>query len=379
MEKFNNNLKQFIEIIKTNYPEQSDLIDNYYVFDENTNDKYLQEFIGICKNIGNDISTKNEIIFSEGSIVLPNIDFYSIWNDENLTDEQKENIWKYLQTLYIFAFEHIRDTDFKSIMKELKKIGSDTSNLDEETQTFINIIESLTNKYSKEDGKEEINEETDDGPSFPTPDLFGGVIGDLAKEIVNEIDPNELNIENPSEILNSLLSGNFDENNDKSGIVNLVKNITGKIQDKITSGSLNEEQLFGEAQKVMKNFSKGGIPGMGKGMPNMAGMSEMFSTMMNSGMMGEMDEESKNIVNQASNIINNKGATNINPGKLQSQAKLKTTRDRLRKKLEEKKKILEEKKKSLENNTPQDIDLDSLAKEIENIGNNKENKKHKKK
>ena len=47
----------------------------------------------------------------------------------------------------------------------------------------------------------------------------------------------------------------------------LVKNITGKIQDKISSGHLDESQLFSEAQNVMKNFSKGGSKGPG-GMGN---------------------------------------------------------------------------------------------------------------
>ena len=103
------NLKQFIEIIKTNYPSQAEDIDSYYSF-ENSTDRYLNEFIENCKTIGNDISTKNEIIFSKGTIVLQNIDFNTIWNDEQLTDEQRENIWKYLQTLYVFAYEYIKES-----------------------------------------------------------------------------------------------------------------------------------------------------------------------------------------------------------------------------------------------------------------------------
>jgi len=367
MEKFNDNLSQFINIIKKNYPAQIDKIDSYYNF-ENPGDKYLNEFVGICKTIGNDISTKNEIIFSKGNTVLTNVDFYVIWNDDNLSDDQKENIWKYLQTLYIFAFEHIRDSDFKSIMKEFKKLGSNTEELDEESKTFINIIESLTNKYSNENiDDNDIDEDNNDNAGFSTPDLFGGVIGDLAKEIVNEIDPTEINIENPSEILNSLLSGNFDEENDKSGIANLVKNITGKIQDKISSGHINEADLFGEAQNVMKNFSKGSK------MKGMGNMGEMFSNIMKSGMASGLDEEAASIVKEASNIIDKGLPTNITPGQLQSKAKLKSTRDRLRKKLEEKKKILDSKKKDIEyeNSSSKNIDLDALAKEIEEIGNNK--------
>ena len=51
------------------------------------------------------------------------------------------------------------------------------------------------------------------------------------------------------------MSGNFDINNDSSGIYGF-KNITGKIQSKLESGSLNEDALFSEAQNVMKSFGK---------------------------------------------------------------------------------------------------------------------------
>ena len=36
-----------------------------------------------------------------------------------------------------FSYEYIKDTDFKSIIKELKKIGSNTQDLDEDTNNGI--------------------------------------------------------------------------------------------------------------------------------------------------------------------------------------------------------------------------------------------------
>lgn len=381
MDKFNDNLKQFIEIIKKNYPSQSEKINEYYNFD-NPGDRYVTEFIDNSKIIGNDISTKNEIIFSKGNLVLKNVDFHTIWNDEELTDEQRENIWKYLQTLYIFSYEHMKDSDFKTIMKELKKMGSNKENLDEDTKTFMNIIDSLTDKYNKGNA-DETNEDGDENdkessiPGIPTPDLFGGVIGNLAKEIAEEIDPSQLNLEDPSALLKNLLSGNFDENNDNSGITNLVKNITHKIQDKITSGDFDETALFSEAQNVMKNFSSN---------KNLGGLDpmKMFSNMMSSGMMDGLNQEDKEFVNQAANIVNNPQSSGATPQSLQSQVDLRGRRDRLRKKLEEKKRKLEEKKREKEainnSNYEENIDLDALAREIEGIGeNNTNNKKNKNK
>lgn len=379
MEKFNENLKQFIDVLKKKYPKQKENIENYYNFD-NPGSKYIDEFLENCKNCGDDISSKNEIIFSKGSKILNNVDFYSIWNNtdddsdndesKELSDEQRENIWKYLHTLYIFAYEYRCEKDFKLIMNELK--SKDVSTLDEEGKTFRNIIEGLSIQNRKPDNSELESEDCDkkaSNSSIPVPDLFNGVIGNLAKEIAEEIDPSKINIEDPSKLLSSLMNGNLDESNDDSGIFDLVKDITGKIQNKLSSGNLNEEQLFSEAQNMMKSFAGGqsGIPGMDKNFNPM----NMFNNIMKSGMMDGLDPENKDIVEEASNIIRNKGMSGTTSSQLTNKAQLKSTRDRLRSKLEKKKKLLEEKQKKKkdkeETQNHEDIDLDALADEIEGM------------
>ena len=221
MEKFNENLKQFIDVLKKKYPEQKENIENYYNFD-NPGNKYIEEFLENCKNCGDDISSKNEIIFSKGSKILNNVDFYAIWNNTNddsddndeskeLNEEQRENIWKYLHTLYIFAYEYRCEKDFKFIMNEIK--SKDVSSLDEEGKTFRNIIEGLSIQNRKQDNDELESEDCDkkdNKPSIPVPDLFNGVIGNLAKEIAEEIDPSKINIDDPSKLLSSLMNGNLD-------------------------------------------------------------------------------------------------------------------------------------------------------------------------
>lgn len=379
MEKFNENLKQFIDVLKKKYPEQKENIENYYNFD-NPGSKYIDEFLENCKNCGDDISSKNEIIFSKGSKILNNVDFYSIWNNtdddsdndesKELSEEQRENIWKYLHTLYIFAYEYRCEKDFKLIMNELK--SKDVSTLDEEGKTFRNIIEGLSIQNRKPDNSELESEDCDkkaSNSSIPVPDLFNGVIGNLAKEIAEEIDPSKINIEDPSKLLSSLMNGNLDESNDDSGIFDLVKDITGKIQNKLSSGNLNEEQLFSEAQNMMKSFAGGqsGIPGMDKNFNPM----NMFNNIMKSGMMDGLDPENKDLVEEASNIIRNKGMSGTTSSQLTNKAQLKSTRDRLRSKLEKKKKLLEEKQKRKkdkeETQNHEDIDLDALADEIEGM------------
>ena len=104
MEKFNDNLKQLLGQVTKVFPEQAEVINSHYNF-ENAGDVYLKQFYANCRTMGNDVSNKNEIIFSQEFTILENVDFYSIWNSEKLNKEMKQNIWKYLHTLYIYAYE----------------------------------------------------------------------------------------------------------------------------------------------------------------------------------------------------------------------------------------------------------------------------------
>jgi len=377
MDKFNENLKLLLEQINKVFPEQQEHINSIYNFEE-PGDKYLRSFYLNCRTMGDDVSSKNEIIFSKENTILDGVDFYEIWNSEKLNGDMKKNIWKYLHTLYIYAYEYEKDQDLKTIMQELRKMGGNRESMDEDTRTLANIIDSLTGKFDKapEGMEEEDKQQDSDEPfsNFAAPELFDGMIGDLAKEIADEINPDELNLDDPSQLLKDLMSGNFDMENDNSGISNLVKNITGKIQNKLASGNLDETALFAEAQNVMQNFGKGGKSNNAFG----GQMGKMFETMMQGGMgnmAGGMDQEQMNIFKNAQNIVNNGGAGNAQA--LKTEYDRKVTKDRLRAKLELKRKELEDKEKELAEKAKMqadyeaNVDLDALAAEIEAIGSDK--------
>lgn len=352
MERFNSTLQEFLNIIKTNFPNQQEQIDKHYNFETNT-DKYINEFLKNCEDKGDDISTKNEIIFSRNQVLLNSVDFYTIWNEETLEDNQRENIWNYIHSLYIFAFEYIKEENLKDILKNIKKIGTDRNSLDEHTRTFLNIVDTLTEKYtkksktdtdtdSKDDSSVDEDDENSDDPTggfFNMPDMFNGIIGDLAKEIAQDLDPSKLDLSNPMEMLQDLLSGNYDENNDKTGVGSLIKNIVSKIQTKIESGEISKDSLMDEAQNIMKSF-KGGK----KGKFNMfKKMMDQMNIDINDETKENMTSAQKDMYEQAQKIINNvgKNVASNDVGQLRKKMELMSTRDRLRKKLEEKKKLME--------------------------------------
>ena len=361
MEKFNKNLQELLGQLCNLFPEQREKIEKNYIFNEATNDKYLIQFYENCKYLGDDMSSKNEIIFSKENIILDDIDFYSIWNSDVITSETKENIWKYLYTMYIFAYESIKEKDVKSVIKQLKRMSSSGKDLDKDTQILLNIVDSLTGKFSKTDDISLDDEDNkDQSNNFKAPDMLNGLIGDLAQEIASELDPEMINIDDPSKILKDLLSGNFDEENDKSGITNLVKNITGKIQDKLLNGNIDESKLFNEAQSVINQLG---------GQNSNSPLGELFQKMMGSG----LDGDNKELFANAANILNNNGSTNINSKILESDLSKNKTRDRLRNKLEKKKQALKEREENLDSlstlqtQSNDNIDIDAIANEIENI------------
>jgi hypothetical protein len=253
LENFNNTLEELLNIVIKISPDMNNTIKKNYTFPLKTS-IYLEKFLKNCENKGYDISTKNEIIFSEHSTIIEYIDFYNLWNDEMIDDINRENIWKYLHTLYIYAIQSKHNKHVDDLYNILK---NSESKITEEMQTFLNIIESL--RYNIENNKDidniDLNDlgdiETEDS-GFNMPDLFGGEIGNLAKEIANDIDPSLINLDDPSKLLQNLMSGNLE---DDSGIKDLVSNITGKIQSKINSGEVNENDLYTEAENMMKQFN----------------------------------------------------------------------------------------------------------------------------
>lgn len=95
-------------------------------------------------------------------------------------------------------------------------------------------------------------------------------IGQLAKEISDELNPDDLkNLENPGDILGSLF-GNGDSN---SNLSNIIGKVVSKVGNKLKDGSIDHGKLANEANNIMS--SMGGLPNMG------GNMGDIFKNMFN--------------------------------------------------------------------------------------------------
>jgi hypothetical protein len=156
-------------------------------------------------------------------------------------------------------------------------------------------------------------EKADSGFSGIFDNIENSFIGNLAKEISEDINIDDLNIENPADILKMM---DFSSGNNNV-VTDIVKKVTSKLQDKIGSGELDQNKLINEVMGMMGKMGGGGGGG-GDANP----LSSLMSMMGNNPMMNEMMKNMK------------KGNVNLNTSAL----KKNSTRERLKAKFEERQK-----------------------------------------
>jgi len=255
---FNKNLGALLKNIKETFKELKETIDERYVLPL-TDSKYLQQFIKNNKHKGNDISNKNEIIFSKDLVLLEYIDFNYIWNHSEITSENKQIIWKYIQSLYLYSLEYGDSINIKDILQNYK----DTNIIDNNTSRIvINILNNLSNKQlitydTKEDSDD--FDDTDKGVNpFTLPDLsniIGKHLMQLVKDVMEDIDIESVQMENPLELIQTLLDGTFSLESDTTGVAVLVKNIIDNLKKKLSSEDLNKKLILQDVKNVLVMFN----------------------------------------------------------------------------------------------------------------------------
>ena len=236
-----------------------------------------------------DILYQNEDIFKVDSEIntnfLPNIDFKLLYNCDDISENTKKTMWKYLQLILFSVIGGVKDkSNFGETMNLFE--GIDEKELQDKlnetmgsiTDFFKNIdLDEKMNSSQKENthGNGESNNETD-GEEMPNMDrfksmfenmpnmpnmenlqdhlktLFEGKIGKLAKEMAEEIsedfsdliDEDMKNVNNTQDVLKKLMK------NPKK-IMDLMKKVGGKLDAKMKSGEISREEIMKEAGDLL--------------------------------------------------------------------------------------------------------------------------------
>lgn len=302
-----------------------------------------------------DILYQNDEMFSVNSEVntyfLPNVSFKFLFNCEDVTDTTKKTMWKYLQLILFSIVGSIKDkANFGETMNMFE--GIDEKELQEKLkETMSGITDFFTNmednigSSNKESGDDEPDVNTtrehfrnmfeNMGSSFegmPNMEniqdhlkaLFDGKIGKLAKELAEEISgefsdlvgEDMKDVKNTQDVIKKLMK------NPKK-IMDLMKKVSGKLDNKMKSGEISREELMKEAGDLLSKM---------KDMGGQDQFNEMFKKMASS--MGGLGKNMR-----------------LDKNALERLTKESTMRDKMKSKLEQKKHMqaeeLEKKKKEI--------------------------------
>jgi len=227
---------------------------------------------------------------------LPAVEFKTLYFCEGVSDTTRDAIWKYLQLILMTVINSVKD---KSAFGDAASMFEGI-NEDELQDKLKTTLENITDFFKTLDPEGEESEEgfadflgqasaqassAETGRAEPTdvPDaenihdhlkgLFEGKIGHLAKELAEEIShdvehlfDDELgaggkdDIRSTNDLIKKMIK------NPKK-IMGLMKTISGKLQDKMKSGEISEQDIMKEAGDLM---------GKMKDMKGMGDMGEMF-------------------------------------------------------------------------------------------------------
>ena len=301
------------------FPEYSFLWERWLSADEVEFEKLYQHFLAIFPERFFDIMNSNMDIFSADSEVnvmfLPDVDFKLLFNCQGVSENTKTSMWKYLQLLLFTVLGSIKDTaNFGETLNLFESMDeSDLQTKMQETMEGLsdffknfetNVPEGQSEGQSEGHAKAPAQEDDNDpnmssglpgGFKLPKPEviqehmkvLMEGKLGKLAKELTDEFSSDlkdvfeesaDLKGKSMKDVMAQLMK-------DPKKIMNIMKKITDKLQNKMKSGDISQEELMqevaglvekfkemGGGEDIMKNFTNGPFAKMFKNMAGGAGL-----------------------------------------------------------------------------------------------------------
>lgn len=330
-DNFKSIILDFTNDLTITFPEYESLWASYKNCDETGYEELYRYCLSIYPERFFDILYQNDEIFSvENETVvyfLPNVDFKTLYSAADISENTKKAIWKYLQLVLVTIMGGIKDkasfgetmnlfdgvdeselqtklsdtinslSDFFQNMEKPSdepRQNAETPNMDnifskmpEMFESMAGISEEMKNHFA-ESGQEDTTRD-----AMPNPEdlhehlkgLFDGKIGNLAKELADELSGDLMDMfgeegkdegapQSTQDVLKSMMK------NPKK-IMELLKTVSSKLDNKMKSGDISQKELMKEASDLMgKMKSMGG----GKEFENiMKNMTKNMGSMMGGG------------------------------------------------------------------------------------------------
>lgn len=335
-------INDFTQDISITFPEYSPIINKWWITNPETNEKLTNEeiyqkcatrleeketktkkvFLHCLRVIPErffDILYQNERMFDEGSDIntefLPGIIFKYLWTCD-ISQTTRATIWKYLQLMLFSIINSVKSKDdFGDSAKLFEAINE--NELKSKLEETLNHVQEMFNLSGQKDENDNLpnegdGEDTPDGegsPEMPTAEnihehiekMMQGKLGkfamELAKETADDLNLDMDNAASANDVFQKLFKN-------PGKLMNIVKNLGSKLDEKIKSGELKESELISESMEMLNNMknmpgmnnmheilSKMGMPGMAKG--GKVNMNAMESQMQKNLKMAQMKERMK--------------------------------------------------------------------------------------
>ncbi len=423
-------ISDFVSDLNNTYPEYSFLwkkwaspsdaeLEELYLYAMQT---YPERFF--------DILYQNEDIFNKDSQVsthfLPNVDFRLLYHCAGISENTRKALWKYLQLVLVTILNGVKDKQSFGDTADLFE-GVDEAVLQEKLAETINGISEFFKNIPDEDDssppssteqKEEfsgINMENmakdaekmldemmgegfaqtgetneNDAEEAPSAEklhehlkgIFDGKIGNLAKELAEEISGDMKNLfedEGAGVQTTQDLLKNMVKNPKK--IMELMKTVSGKLTQKMKAGDISEEEIMKEASELFgKMKGMGGKKGMGQ-------FGELFKSMaksmggsgINMGAIGKMEKKMATKERMINKLKQRQQMRQLS--ELASQAQMQSSQSAVHLdatsepnqyvfRIDESEKQ-EKSTMHVHSKTSPEVDINALANEIENMGASK--------
>ncbi len=338
-ENFATTIRDFLADLSATFPEYAHMWAKWTHLDGNTTVELFTYISKVYPERFFDILYQNDEIFQSNSETetrfLPDVDFRLLFQCDGVSEKTREAIWKYLQLILMTIlksvknkvhfgdaanmFDGVDETVLQDKLKEtMEGIGEFFKGLNipesgqgggdmgakfaEAAENMEKMFEEFADQPSGPESAEQSNSNSNSNPYMNMPGaeeinehlkgLFDGKIGSLAKELAEEIakdvehlfddeigtNPNangnkKPDIESTQDLLKKMMR------NPKK-MMDLMKTIGTKIQNKMKSGEISEEEIMKEASELMgKMKGLGGKAGKGqfaeimKNMANVMGQS----------------------------------------------------------------------------------------------------------
>tara|TARA_B110000285_G_scaffold176929_1_gene198751 strand:- start:2327 stop:3268 length:942 start_codon:yes stop_codon:yes gene_type:complete len=280
-EKINEIFTSFLNDIIKVFPEYEERLKQTYIesfqeeYDKSIISDKMESFLNNVIGISDSIVDLKYDVFSTDPIILDNISFKLLWNDERFTKNNKDSLWKYFQTFCIYSINKESNDKMDDV---IKTINSNQKVTDKKTFKNMKKLKKLNEAIKSEKGVEESKEskESKEGQNtddfHQIDDMFQNTsIGRIAKEITDELDIEKMVQE----------EGGIEQLFNGGNMMNIIQSISGKLQSDVG----NNQQLMEEATQICGTMKDNPLFSSLMGM-----QSQMFA-----GVVPQEQEEVKNI------------------------------------------------------------------------------------